>query len=215
MRFCALAPHDKDRFQSLVSYIAEEHYVDDVSWIHFAKNVVSSRVPNDAYVYDELRKLFLEDRNTDFFEFYAKIWVLSKYGNASDLLVSLRENFELWSPDETLGRLVGGLYPIFKQDGIDDDLDRIIARSNNKSAIDIFSFHHAITIDRVAYLRVRKYLSAVNPSMPNGISHSKFLVLLSALQSYFIDDDERKILLTIHHRAFADGFYSKRLASLM
>jgi len=40
-------------------------------------------MPAEEYIYEEFEKLFLFDPKNDFFEFYAKIWILSKYGNAN------------------------------------------------------------------------------------------------------------------------------------
>ena len=92
---------------------------------------------------------------------------------------------------------------------------RCAAGTANKSAIDLFRFHYAITVDTDAYRRVRSCLRAINPTMPNGISHAKYLILLSALQSFAVTDDEGELLLKTHHKAFADGFYSKRRGALM
>ena len=48
----SLMPHDKGRFEALISYVAEEHYVDDVSWINFAKCVVTACTPREDYIYE-------------------------------------------------------------------------------------------------------------------------------------------------------------------
>ena len=37
MRYFLLMPHDKAYFQAMIRYIAEEHYIDDVSWLDFAR----------------------------------------------------------------------------------------------------------------------------------------------------------------------------------
>lgn len=214
LRYFSLMPYEKDRFQSLASYIAEEHYVDDVSWLEFAK-AISARIPSEEYVHDELGKLFLFDSQTDFFEFYAKIWTLSKYGQADHLLVALKNSINLWSNDEVLGRLVGGLTPIFYQDGLSDEFISLLHGSANKAAIEIFQFHRALMQDSATYKAVRAYLREQNPSLPSKISHPKFLMLLSVLQGHTISDAEHQTLIKIHHTAFLDGFYSQRLTQLV
>ena len=111
-------------------------------------------------------------------------------------------------------RLAGGLFPLFAQDAATDKLGKLIANANNKSAGELFDFHKALTTDKPTYTRVRKYMSAPNPSLPNNITHGKFLMLLSLLQGYVLEEEERKNLLTIHHKVFADGFYAARLGPL-
>jgi len=211
MKYFSVMPHDKGCFKSMVSYIAEEHYVDDVSWLNFAKTMVAAQTPAEHYIFEEFEKLFLYDSKNDFFEFYAKIWILSKYGHAEDLLLTLRNCFDLWAPESLLGRLVGGLLPIFAQDGMRPALESIIERSKNRAADDVLRFHAALMREQSHYQAVRAYLFALNPSAPLRINHSKFLMLLSVLQGYAASEADRKELLKLHHKAFLDGFYAQRL----
>lgn len=207
--------HDKAYFQAMISYIAEEHYIDDVSWLDFARAVVSAKMPAEEYIYEEFEKLFLFDPKNDFFEFYAKIWILSKYGNADHLLSTIKNSFNVWATEETLGRLVGGLAPIFRQDKMTDDLKTIVEGANNKSALEILRFHELLRQDATAYKTMRSYLTNRNPSLPLKISHPKFLMLLSVLQGFAISEEERAKLIKLHHTAFLDGFYSQRLTPLI
>jgi len=215
MRYFVVMPHEKDRFQALISYIAEEHYVDDVSWLDFAKAMVSARMPSEGYIYEEFEKLFLFDSKNDFFEFYAKVWILRKYGHAEHLLVTLKNSFDVWAAEEVLGRLVGGLAPIFHQDKMSEDLKVLIEGANNKSALEVLYFHQSLMQKQSTYKSVRAYLAAPNPSLPLAISHPKFLMLLSILQGYAVSGDERSKLIKLHHKAFLDGFYSQRLTPLV
>jgi hypothetical protein len=215
LRYFIVTPHDKDCFQALISYIAEEHYVDDTSWIEFAKAMVSARMPAEGYIYEEFEKLFLFDSKNDFFEFYAKIWILSKYGHAEHLLATLKNNFDLWAADDVLGRLVGGLTPLFYQDEMSEELVSLLNGANNKPAIEVFQFHRELSQAPAAYKALRPYLTTLNPSLPSQISHPKFLMLLSVLQGFAISDDERGKLIKLHHSAFLDGFYSQRLTALL
>jgi hypothetical protein len=215
MRYFMLMPHDKKCFQAVISYIAEEHYVDDVSWLDFAKTMVSARMPAEAYIYAELEKLFLFDSKTDFFEFYAKIWTLSKYGHAQHLNSALKNSFDIWATEEAAGRLVGGLSPIFYQDEMIGDLRTLLEGANNKAGLEVLYFHQSLRESQRTYKAVRAYLTALNPSLPLQISHPKFLMLLSLLQGFTISDEERTKLIKLHHRAFSDGFYSQRLTPLV
>src|SRR5262245_34570534 len=214
MRYYAHMPYDKEAFQAILSYIGENRYVDDVSWLNFAKSMVSACTPRVEYIYDQLGELFDSNR-PDFFEVYAKIWILSKYGNSDDLLSVLKQQFDLWASDDILGRLVGGLFPLFEQDGMMGSLERMIVGSNNRGAKEVLSFHRALTNEKSAYVRVRDYLRATNPTLPNHISHPKYLMLLTVLQGYVVEEEERKSLIKVHHKAFSDGFYGWRLNPLV
>ena len=54
-----------------------------------------------------------------------------------------------------------------------------------------------------------------NPSLPSKISHAKYLLLLTILQGHAVDEDEAKKLIQVHHKAFSDGFYARRLTPLV
>jgi hypothetical protein len=214
-RYYSLASHRKDAFLALLSYFNEQHVIDDVSWINFAKSIVSAKTPRENYVYNELQKLFDTEANLDFFELHAKLWLFSKYADSEALLHILRYSIDLWSTDETLGRVAGGLYPLFLQDKNLDSLERIISRSNNRAAEEVFRFHNSLSKEAYMYRKISRFILEPNESLPNKISHAKFLMLLTVLQGHSISEDERRTLIKIHHRAFSDGFYAIRLRPLV
>jgi hypothetical protein len=211
----AQMPHSKAEFEAITNFIHRKEHVDDFSWICFAATLVSARLPRAAYVVDGISKIFRADEKLDFFQLYSKLWILSKYGNADDLLGLLRTNFDVWAADETLGRLVGGLSPIFAQDGMYASFETLLDSAQNKAANDLANFHRMMRNEPAKYASVKHYLIQENPSLPNRIRHAKFLMLLSVLQGYSISEEERELLFKKHHRAFGDGFYATRLTNLL
>ena len=45
--------------------------------------------------------------------FYARCWIMSKYGDVSDLMQLIETSVSLWVTQENLSRLVAGMYPRF------------------------------------------------------------------------------------------------------
>jgi hypothetical protein len=72
----------------------------------------------------------------------------------------------------------------------------------------VLQFHHDLTTGTKGYTAIKNFVLARNTSLPSGISHSKFLMLLSLLSNPDIAPTAVTNLKKVHGKALSDAFYS-------
>lgn len=77
------------------------------------------------------------------------------------------------------------------------------------AASSVTQFHHELANTVVGFTAIRKFIVAHNTSLPNRISHAKFLMLLSLLRNAGIAPVAITQLKTIHAVALTDPFYAR------
>jgi hypothetical protein len=113
-----------------------------------------------------------------------------------------------WVAHEQLSRLVAGLFPRFMDTSDKAKFDAIIRRAGNTWSSSVLDFHRQLAAGTVGYESIRKFVVAGNPSMPNRITHSKFLVLLSLLKNPDLTPTAVGYLKKMHAWALTDHYYS-------
>lgn len=191
----------------LLDLLKSGRICDEATFLHISTAIVEAPMTNVTSGRRIARSVAKLMRKDTFFHCYAKLWLASKCGQPQPILKYLVRTFDLWRADPWLGRVVGGLLPLFDRSPQYTDYLTLIQRAINHGATDVLQFHQDIRIDKAAYNRVKPIIRATNSSMPLGISHPKFLVLLSVLASPHVSDGEKTRLIVAHKIAWRDALY--------
>jgi hypothetical protein len=201
-----IAPESK---LALISkFFAEGGLVDDAAKMDAAVAIVIARLPKDKLVEGEIAKIIASLNNNSRWEFYAKAWILSKYGTADQLMDLIETAVSVWVTSEPLSRLVAGLYPRFRDGVLQPKFEAIIRRAGNAWSQGVLQFHQQLCSGTTGYTGIQSFIRAKNTSLPNGISHPKFLMLRSLLSNGDIAPWAVKDLKTRHSLGLSDPYYS-------
>ncbi|WP_082474877.1 RNA-directed DNA polymerase [Sphingomonas sp. Leaf343] len=187
--------------------------VDDAAMVEMANFLVETLVMtrhSDAAI----KQIVASNDPRNYFGLYSKLWLLSKYGGTSDLLFTLQSTISLWSPHERLGRLAASFTPLFRGSPDEIPFKNLLAGSLNPGVRDTYKFHVKLSQDPKTFALMFDSLKAPNPSRGTGITHPKFLCLLSALLNTSAPPARVIALKSNHAKAFTDSYYkaiSKRL----
>jgi hypothetical protein len=113
-----------------------------------------------------------------------------------------------WVAHEQLSRLIGGMFPRFIATPHAAKFDAILRRAGNAWSSSVLEFHRQLATGTEGYVSIRKFVVAGNPSMPNHLTHSKFLVLLSLFKNRSIAPIAAANLKKVHAWALTDQYYS-------
>ena len=203
--------------KELRNLLLSGHVVDDATYIGIANGLIASEMRISSRYLDGLMDLINCMNRSEYFQLYSVLWLESKVRPIEGLLASIKKSSAIWRVDRLFGRLVGGLAPRFlieraKREDLLKDYRHVIRASLNEDAIGVMQFHEDLCFQSGAYDAVSSFLSAPNSSLPLGITHSKFLMLLSALASERISQLQKNRLLAKHERLSRDNFYGLQLA---
>jgi hypothetical protein len=112
-----------------------------------------------------------------------------------------------WATHEQMSRLIAGLFPRFLRTPLFTKFRNILRRAGVGSSPSVIRFHEDLSSTKEGYTSIGGFIRAVNPSLPNRISHSKFLMLISLLNNASIAPTAVTQLKTIHSKALSDEFY--------
>ncbi len=132
---------------------------------------------------------------------------MSKYSSTSAILEIIEKSKNVWKRDYWLGRLIGGMSPIFANSPEAGKFRILIINSGNNDAIGVYAFHESLETDKTVFDEVYKYINARNTSLRLGIKHSKFLLLISALRNKHADPKKIARLKKNHFDAASDCYY--------
>jgi hypothetical protein len=100
-----------------------------------------------------------------------------------------------WVADERLGRLVGSCAPRFFNVIESDEYRMLLIKSQNKGFRETYLFHRHLSEEEVKFAAMFNALKNPNASRGTGITHSKFLCLISALRNENAPPAQKDILL--------------------
>lgn len=197
------------KLPDLRAFVAGDEIVDDHALIAVSGALVSARLPfsdTTTHFVNEISDC-LHQKNG--WGLYAKLWVVSKYGSAQQLMRLIEASTSIWVTEEHLSRLVTGLYPRMIGSKYFDKFKAVISRSGNPWCHSVLDFHIELSTTSRGFNAVRKFLSAPNPRFPNKISHAKFLMLCSVLKNPNLSRDQIANLRKQHQFALADPYYRR------
>ena len=187
--------------------------VDDAAMVEMSNYLVETLVKNRR-CNDSIHQIIQSNNSKNYFGLYSRLWLLSKYGSTQELFLELDQNRAIWAPHEQLGRLAASFEPIFHKSPEQEAFKNLIAGTFNTGVRDTYKFHVKLRKDNLVFDAMFDALKAPNLTRGTGITHAKFLCLLSALQNPNVPTARIKILRNNHFRAFGDAYYrsiAKRL----
>jgi len=208
-------PLDADRAAVLERFSSSRATVDDASHVWLANALVETAVPTRGRgVGLAVTRVISNLSTTDYFQLYARFWLMSKYSEPADVLDTVIKSRGTWAGDPWLGRLVGGLYPVFLRSQFEPAFRAQISKSGNVEAQNVYYFHDDLRRDVGAFRKSFDFLRAPNPSKGTAIAHSKFLLVLSALANVHAPPGHLSALVSGHSRAWSDVYYRQRAAKI-
>jgi hypothetical protein len=205
-------PLTSSRALLLWTALSDPQLVDNATFVHAAyylnETIVSQRQGLKLAILGIITSM-----PEDFFGIYSKIWLLSKYGSRPAILEAVQKYRDLWGGDPWLGRLVGGLYPLFIGSRQEAQFRAVVAQSENPEAQRVYGFHDDLRRDPKAFDKAFHFLKAPNPSKGTGVMHAKFLLLISALANNSVPLAKRAKLVAAHSRVWADVYYRVRASA--
>lgn len=187
--------------------------IDDASNVEIA-NTLAETFVKTRHCHNDIKKIIHQNNVNDYYGVYATLWLQSKYGDPAELLSTLQKTKFIWSPHERLGRLAASFAPLFRYSQEEAAYRKLIASTMNVGVHQVFRFHLKLSSDLTTFNQMFVFLQAVNPSRGTGITHPKFLCLLSALLNSNAPSQKRLKLRNNHTKAFTDSYYkniAKRL----
>jgi hypothetical protein len=198
----------EDKLPLIAKLLSDGGLVDDAARVDIAVAMVAARLPKNPTTQASIKLILdcLEETTT--WGLYAKIWLLSRYGTSDEVMSVVEKTVSRWVAHEQLSRLVGGLFPRFISSPHAAKFDAILRRAGNAWSSSVLEFHRQLETGTEGYVSIRKFVVAGNPSMPNHLTHSKFLVLLSLFKNTSIAPTAVAYLKKVHAWALTDHCYS-------
>ena len=182
--------------------------VDDAAMVEMSNYLVETFVKNKR-CHAMLEAVIASNDPQSYFGLYSRLWLLSKYGTPAQILTTLRDARNIWSPHERLGRLAASFMPLFHGSPEEPPLKRLLGDTLNSGVRDTYKFHMKLATDLPTFKAMFDALKAPNPSRGTGITHAKFLCLLSALKNPAAPVAQITTLRANHSRAFEDAYYKE------
>jgi hypothetical protein len=155
----------------------------------------------------QIKRIIASNDQTKYYGLYAKLWLQSKYGSPAELLQTLLQTEQFWVPHERLGRLAASFLPLFHSTPEHSTFRSLLDRTLNPGVRQTYKFHVTLSESAATFSSMFDALKAPNPSRGTGITHSKFLCLLSALRNTAVPPAQIKTLRTNNALAFKDAYY--------
>lgn len=149
-----------------------------------------------------------------YYGFYCKLWLQSKYGTPSQIFKTIYEFRSVWFSHDRLGRLVAALTPLFTLTPEEPDYKNLIFSALNDGVRETYKFHINLQNDRSTFAEMYPSLRSPNPSRVTGITHSKFLLLTSALQNKLASASSLLTLKNNHNSLQMDYYYKNIMKRL-
>ncbi|NKL59211.1 hypothetical protein [Rhizobium leguminosarum] len=190
--------------------------VDDAAMVEMSNNLVETLVRTKNCHAHILQIISSNDQN-QYYGLYCKLWLQSKYGSTAELLQTLMDTQRLWVPHERLGRLAASFHPLFYKSAEETQFKLLLDRTLNTGVREAYKFHIKLSQDGEMFKKMFNALKAPNTTRGTGITHAKFLCLLSALSNPAAAIAHKTTLKTNNALAFGDAYYkniAKRLKLL-
>lgn len=183
--------------------------VDHASRVEIANHLVETTVTTTSQLHFHINRIINACDVDDYFGLYCKLWLLSKYGSTADLLSAILSSTPRWAQHERLGRLVGAFSPLFVGTPELQQYKAILFDTRNDGCRDTYKFHANLSTSRTTFDSMYDALKNPNPSRGTGITHAKFLCLISALQNTGAPAAQKAVLVTNNSRAWRDIYYRR------
>ncbi|RWF35704.1 MAG: RNA-directed DNA polymerase [Mesorhizobium sp.] len=203
---CGVRKVDFDRIKA----VFERGLVcDDYFRLILAKRLVEAKVEYDGTEGGSLKAILTYFPKDDFCSVYAAIWILSRFGLAKTIFKFLEETEFVWTNDESLSRLVAGMWPRLRENK--EEFPKYYIYLGERllpSGVELLEFHKELEGEAVKYKRIKSVIGAKNDSVPLKCTHEKMLVLQSVLRSAEIAEGDKAKLTKTHSYIMSEKSYS-------
>ena len=141
------------------------------------------------------------------FGLYCRLWLQSKYDTTAALLDTIRSTSETWLLHERLGRVIGAFVPVFEDSQEWPEYFQMLSNSPKPRRKEPYKFHRNLASDPAVFRSMFDALSTPNTSRGTGITHAKFLLLLTALRNPTAPAAQVETLRTRNSAAWCDVYY--------
>lgn len=207
LKYVFSMPVERWQIRLLENYITSGVIVDDVGYLAPSKGLAEARVVKDLYVESSICRIVEHLKSTPNFGLLSAIWIASRFFQPKQLIELLIDTKSTWRGDYSIGRMIGGLRPIFTSCPEQEVFDDLSLQVRNEALEDTKKFHVRLSTEPAMLNAVRKFIVAPNKSKPLEITHAKFLMLLSLLQNPGVNVQEAKVILGNFCVAASDPFY--------
>lgn len=187
--------------------------IDDAAMVEMANYLVETLVETrNCHIH--IQSVIASNDQTQYYGLYSKLWLQSKYESPAEILKTLLTSESLWVPHERLGRLAASFLPIFRNSPEESSFRSLLNRTLNTGVRQAYKFHIGLSEDGEMFRDMFIALKAPNPTRGTGITHAKFLCLLSALTNGAAPAAQLATLQQSNGLAFKDTYYrgiAKRL----
>jgi hypothetical protein len=183
------------------------YLVDDAAKVGLVNHLVETAVVSRAGRHANILSIVTSCDPLTYFGLYSRLWLQSKYDDPVGLLKTILEYKSTWIPHYRLGRLVGSFAPLFVGTPEQERYLLLLLQSRNEGFRETYMFHRSLVRERGSFEAMYSALRNPNLSRGTGITHAKFLCLLSSLQNSKVDSKQIEILIDRNSRAFRDIYY--------
>jgi hypothetical protein len=196
------------KLKLIIEFIRSGHIIDHITFIDLAISVVTARLAAITPNRDLIKELCMSFDTKKQWGFYALTWITSKYGTDDELFQVVDKGESVWSTNEHLSRTAASIYPRFIGKVYEPPFVGMMRRANIWARY-AFQFQSSLssTVDGVT--SVKKFVNATNPSLPNRITHPKFLMLAGILKNSAVAPTLTASFRATHSWAPTDQYYSK------
>lgn len=188
--------------------------VDNAAFVDISNYLVETRVEKRSRRKEHIEDLISSADGRTYYGLYCGLWLRSKYASVDDLMNTIMSTRGTWLQHERLGRLIGAFTPLFRGTSHETKFRTLAISSTNDGVRQTFKFHRQLAQEKSVFDAMYPSLSNLNPSRGTGITHAKFLCLLSALANGDVPIEKRNKLRTATASVFDDVYYratAKRL----
>jgi hypothetical protein len=185
------------------------HLVDDAAMVDLVNHLVETTVTTTSRRHVNIIRILSACNVEDYFGLYCRLWLQSKYDTPAALLDTISSTTDGWVPHQRLGRLIGAFAPLFHNSTEEVNYRQLLSESRNDGVRDAYRFHNRLASEGPVFNSMYDALRNRNPSRGTGITHAKFLCLLSALRNPSASTAQLRTLKANNAAAWRDVYYRR------
>ena len=188
--------------------------VDDAALVDLANHLVETAVTTTHKRQTYISSIISSLDTSSHYGLYCKLWLQSKYDTRENLLDTIKSSRDVWVLHDRIGRIIGSFVPLFISAPEWTEYLKEISDSRNHGIRDAYKFHINLSSNAEVFSSMFPALSNPNKSRGTGITHAKFLALLSALRNSNVPPAQIDTLRSKNAAAWRDIYYRRQARRL-
>jgi len=197
--------------KAIINVLKSGEVVDDITPVRIATAIASARFSRriPPALLRELLEVFDEKRP---FQLFSKMWLTSRFCDHKELKRLIDGGEQVWNREPIIIRAVAGFFPIFRVHRSIAAIRARVGKVGGSAATDIFEFYENIIFGD-NFGKVSKFIKAPNKSFINGITHSKYLMLLGYISNPNFSKVEKTKFMSKHIEIWRDIYYRSQVTT--